>query len=141
MVARVVWDAGIGDVDGHPLGADGIPAARLADADHHIGPLLFHSLPHSFDGSAKDTRHDAAHHLGASHLLGQPFHDLLGRVHCLAAKRLKTCDQYLHVSFLLEMTLLLMPVYHLDGPPTTDLPLLFTGGMTLRDGTARWKRS
>ena len=89
LIALVIGDAGVPQIDGHPFGADGLPPSRLADAHHHIGPFLLHGLAHPFNGLAEHTGDDFLYHLGARNGFRQAFHDLLGRIDGLSAEGLK----------------------------------------------------
>ena len=92
LVPFVVWDSGIGDVDGNTFRGHAEPAACLADTDDDVGLFGYHFFMDLFNGFADDSRDLHLDDLSACDLIGQELYGFPGRVDGLAAERIEACN-------------------------------------------------
>src|SRR5918993_2981149 len=99
LVAVVVGDAAVVDVDGDSLGADREPPARLPDAHDRVGVVLHHGGAHNVANPVEDDRDLHLDDLALADSVRQSADGLPRWVEWLVLEGLETGDQYLHLSF------------------------------------------
>lgn len=95
-VTLIVWNAGILEVDGHPLYRNGGTAPGLTDADHNFRPVGVYQLFQDQGPLVEDHGQLRLDNLCATNSIGQFSDCLQGWIHGLPAKGRKTCYQDLH---------------------------------------------
>ena len=96
LVALVVGDAAVRDVDADPLHGDLAAPAGLADGDDNIRLNRRDLLPDHRDGFPADSGHFQFDDIRAGNGVRQPLDGFNGRIDRFAAEGIKACDKYFH---------------------------------------------
>ena len=96
LIALVIGDGRVRDVDGHALRRDLAPPRRLPHADHSVRPVQAHALHHGLDRERENRGYFKPNQLRPGRGLHQ-FHGLPRRVDALPAEGVKAGKQYFHL--------------------------------------------
>ena len=96
LVALVVRDPGVIDVDGDALRRQMEAAACLADAEHRVRLFPVNGGADGFNGLAENHRHRALYDLCPGNFIRNQGDGFLRGIDGLAAEGLKGCDQDFH---------------------------------------------
>ena len=96
LVAVVIRDPGVIDIDGDALRGQAEASARLADAEHRIRVFPVNGGTHGFNRLAEDHRHRTLYNLCVGNSVPHQGDGFLRGVDGLAAEGLKGCDQDFH---------------------------------------------
>ena len=89
LVAFVVFDTGIVEIDGYAFRGDVVASAGLADAEHCVWFLFCNGSSYGSDGFAEDGRNLKLYHLYVSDFFRDQLYGFQSRIDFVSAKGIK----------------------------------------------------